>query len=218
MRKVIFSLVCLFFVLAIFPKSSYAIFISADMADSTDGLGDFTGNLIYSYASPTNATLSLSLNNTSDPTNGGFITAFVFNNPSDYITQVLLSSSPSNFQLLGLTDNGIDASPFGAFDFGAGISDNFLGGGNPNDGIGVGESGAFVFTLSGDNLNMLDEISFLERELSFEGNPSEPFIVRFRGFNNGGSDKVPDCYVIPEPTTLSLLGLGLLAFVRRKRR
>ncbi len=46
-------------------------------------------------------------------------------------------------------------------------------------------------------------------------------MVRFRGFPDNGSDKVPnsggDNPPIPEPGTLSLLGLGIASLAARRR-
>lgn len=35
------------------------------------------------------------------------------------------------------------------------------------------------------------------------------FIDRFRGFNDGGSNKIPATSPIPEPTTLLILSIGI---------
>src|SRR5262245_37099804 len=115
---------------------------------SGDGtLGHFEGTFTYSPTDATHATLTVALTNPSPPANGGFLTGFVFNNPTDDITGVTFTSSKSAFKLLGGThfDNGINGAPYGVFDIGAALGGDFLGGGKPTDGIGVGKTATFVF-------------------------------------------------------------------------
>ncbi len=189
----------------------------ASVLISGDGTwGDFTGSLTYNANSTTSARLSVALMNTSPIANGGFLTGFVFNNPANLITGITGTSfTNTKFQLLGLSDNGISASPYGGFDMGAALGGNFLGGGNPNFGISVNDTAEFIFYLAGNSLNTLNESSFIN-ELSDGSN--EFFLARFRGFNNGQSNKTPTD-VVPEPATMSLLGMGLLGLLgfRKKK-
>src|SRR5262245_53447594 len=73
--------------------------IHGDTSNSTSGLGNFTGSLAYTDFSATSADLVVTLTNTSPAANGGFLTAFVFNNPGNLITGATLSTSAtaSNF-------------------------------------------------------------------------------------------------------------------------
>ncbi len=187
-------------------------------------LGSFTGDFTYTPLNSSSATLDIVLNNTSLLANGGYLTAFVFNNPDHKITGGTLSSSNSNFQLLGGSNysGGISAPPFGKFDLGASTTDQFLGGGSPKGGIPAGGSATFTYSLTGNGLDALTTASFLAALSSPEGKDLDPafFVARFRGFKNGGSDKVPGqgsgggggiggIESAPEPGTMTLAAIGI---------
>ncbi len=214
------------------------IAIDGNGAQSTSQLGNFSGKLTYDALSATSATLTVQLTNTSNPANGGFITGFVFNNPGNALTGASLTASNANFVLLGGPNfqNSINGAPFGSFDMGAALGGNYLGGGSPLGGLAVGQNGTFNFSLTGTHLNSLQVGDFVSARSDVQkggGGGAQFLAVRFRGFANGGSDKVPGVPVsggpvgaplpTPEPTTLLLAGMGAgLACVppllRRRRR
>jgi hypothetical protein len=192
--------------------------IAGNTAASTEGLGNFSGSLDYVATNATTATLTVELTNTSAVANGGFITAFVLNNPGNLITSVTLSTATGVDTLLGLGNNNIGAAPFGQFDFGASSGGGFEGGGNPNVGVGVGVTGTWTFTFAGSNLDTLTTQSFLN-ELSVGpgiGGGPQFMVVRFRGFNDGGSDKVP-AVPVPAAVPLFLSGLAAVTFLARRK-
>src|SRR5262245_37104481 len=192
-----------------------------------NGLGEFTGTVTYSPLTDTSALLEFQLTNTSPAAHGGYLTGFAFNNPDDKVATFALTSSPAHFELIGAPtfNNSITAGPFGHFDAGAALRANFEGGGNPHHGLGVGQSGTFLFTLTGQSLDKLTVDDFLATSSAppsnGKGNP--PFVARFRGFSdcNPDSDKVPLDYdppplhieSTPEPATVLLGAFGVFAGV-----
>jgi hypothetical protein len=207
--------------------------IVADRAASTSGLGRFTGQIMVTNQRAMSALVTVTLTNTSPASNGGYITGFVLNDPATDLGGNIkgisnFTTTNSDFVLLGgpTLTQGISAAPFGSFAFGAALGGNWLGGGNPTGGIGVGESATFTFNVTGDHLENLSDTS-LESAMSTGGALSAFFDVRFRGFDNSGSDKVPAAVneipivPTPEPTTMTLSGSGLvllLGYAWRKRR
>jgi hypothetical protein len=197
--------------------------IASAMPISGNGvLGDFTGAFDYSYDSNTFlGKLVISLTNTSAASNGGYITALAFNNPNDKIDTVSFESDQSYFGLLGMPDftNEFGVSPFGSSDIGASVTNQWLGGGSPTSGIGVGQKATFTFQFTGDDLGTLTNASFVNALSTGGGGGAEWLLVRFRGFENGGSDKVPGVpgRSVPEPASIVLLGSGLAMIAARKK-
>jgi hypothetical protein len=246
MKKSVFaSLVAGAIMIPGFAMHGDAIPIAGIETASESGLGDFTGTFVYTPgAGGTTGIIDLTLTNTSPAANGGFLTAFAFNNPNDLITGVTLSVAPASMDsLLGgpTFQNTINAQPYGDFDIGVANDSNnpsWQGGGNPDDGIPVGSTFTFQFSLTGTGLDALTEASFqAERSDDYNGSHGDfaplvdgiqgPWnVARFRGFEDGGSDKVPGAGLgepvptaVPEPHTILLMavGLGILSFFTRRR-
>ena len=185
-----------------------SIDIFGDTANSTEGLGDFSGMLTYDFVLGEMGVLTVDLTNDIDPDFGGFLTGFIFNVGSvdNDVSAVLTSTTNPSF-LDAPNQNG---APFGnRFVGGAALGGNWLGGGNPMDGIGASDSGTFTFDITASDADSLSAVSFIQGPYEFN------FIVRFRGVGPDGdlSDKVP----VPAPGALALLGLGALARNRRRR-
>lgn len=196
-------------------------------AGGLEGLGTYAGQVVYTASDSGHATLTIDLWNTSPTAGGGFLTAFAFHNPSGRITGATLATTNANFGLLGGPgyQGGIHASPFGSFDLGASVTDDFLGGGAPVGGIATGEFATFTFALTGVGLDGLTEQSFFGAEAAAGGSSQGPvaLLARFRGFANGGGDKVPGGLEdvgppaggglpsAPKPGTLTLAGIATAA-------
>ncbi len=203
-KKMLNSIILIFFLFA--AQTVYAASITGGGDNSTEGLGSFVGDIEFYVYDNNNASMTVELTNTSSVDNGGFITAFAFSNPGGIISDMSLVDGTS---FTGL-DGNISARPYGDFDYGAaldGRNPSFLGGGSPRSGIGVGETVTFTFTVAGSDLFWLQEQSYLETNLF---GTDEFFAARFRGFADGGSDKVlAKATATPEPSTFALLGIGI---------
>ena len=106
------------------------------------------------------------------------------------------------------------------------LGGNWDGGGKSSYGIAVNQTETFSFQLFGTDLSGLDEQSFFDQiSVKKQGNDfvefdgGEFFVARFRGFEDGGSDKVPDPPPsVPEPTTMLLVGTGFLGLAGFRRK
>jgi len=131
------------------PSSADIVTMESNTALSTEGLAAFTGSMEYVYLGANVGTLTVSLTNTTDASIGGYLTAFMFRAPGEYgsLTSVLTSSTYA-----GMTDipAGSNGSPFpGSWIGGAGIGGTWLGSGSPNPGVAVGDTGQWVFSITG---------------------------------------------------------------------
>ncbi|GAB4366162.1 MAG: hypothetical protein OHK0021_09690 [Bryobacter sp.] len=223
MKKVLLSLLLLVGA----SVSQAALYIES--STSIEGIASFTGSLTYTATNASTATLVVNLTNTSPLDNGGYLTSFAFNNPSNYITGVTMSTTTGLDNLLGKASkknqkswqNRVDAQPFGSFDIGASVGSCWHSCGSPKEGIFAGNSGTWTFNLTGTNLNTLTEQSFVNTTTYSKGYGKQFMVVRFRGFLDGGSDKVPTVVtVVPEPSEYALVlsaGVGALLFARRRK-
>jgi hypothetical protein len=205
------------------PATAMAAPIPIASSASDAGLGSFTGTIDYD---PVLFALTLSLTNTSPAPNGGYLVALAFNNPGNGITDVSLTSTDSDFGLIGGAGpadfrNDISVSPFGNADIGASLHSSWLGGGSPVNGIPVGGSATFTFTFTGSGLGALTVADFVNTPSEGGQDEADWLMVRFRGFQDGGSDKVGTSLTqvrdVPEPVSLLLLGGGLAALAARRR-
>lgn len=191
--------------------SADLVSIQGLVGSSTEQTGaTFSGSLEYNFISGSTGELKVALTNDTPGSVGGFLTGFLFR--SDAVSSASLVSSSES----GMTTTGAgSAAPFGTFDGGAAVGGSFLGGGNPSQGLGVGESGMFVFNVTSATASILSAQDFL-------GSLNDPgFVVRFRGLEGGGSDKVPGGsfeVVVPLPGAGALAAAGLAVVGLRRRR
>lgn len=149
---------------------------------STESLGGYLGTLDYTPGDGV-GTLVVTLENISPAANGGFLTGFLFNIASVDVNATAALQPGSTHPFQQASGSG---APFGGdYDSGAALGGSFLGGGNPNNGIAVGATGTFTFLVTAEDADTLTASSFIN------GPYEHNFVVRFRGFENGGSDKVP---------------------------
>ncbi|MCE2881097.1 MAG: hypothetical protein LW636_01865 [Planctomycetaceae bacterium] len=194
-------------------------FSGADV--STEGIAAFSGSMNWSYSGGGSGTLVVNLSNNSPLANGGYLTGFAFNVVPGAFSLSLCGAPSAAWQTL----QNVSGSPFGTFDWGAALGGDLLGGGgNPSAGLAAGNSATFTFCVDGSDslLAGLSAASFFDGDCTCE--PGEdnhyPLIARFRGFNNGMSDKVVACppSVVPVPMPVALAAAGLLGvgFMRRR--
>ena len=210
MKKCLILIIGLICFLVFSSQQGFAIPISG-----SGGLGSFTGDISYDYDLSGEATLTVTLTNTSG--DGGYITAFAFNNPGDSITGVALSDD--DFGVIGGDDfdNDVNCQPLGWFDIGASIGNNWTGGGKPSDGIGVGDGmQTFTFELTGGLLTTQAFLDALSEDK--QGNKLYFFSVRFRGFDNGSDKVAASVVLVPESATIVLLGTGIVGLGLYRRR
>ena len=192
--------------------SASVIEIFGDRDNSARDLADFTGTLTYDFVLGDTGQLTVDLTNQVSPDFGGFLTAFVFSVASvdSNISAVLTSTTNAFFSD---AQDQMAGSFGGPYLGGAGLNGGFLGGGDPRNGIGRGESGTFTFDITASDAESLSAVDFIV------GGPLEfNFLARFRGVGDNGrsSDMVPG-EVVPAPGVLALLGIAALGQRRRRR-
>ncbi|MCB9844718.1 MAG: hypothetical protein H6811_01850 [Phycisphaeraceae bacterium] len=182
--------------------------ISGSVGNSTEQTGaTFSGTISYTFISGSLGALEVFLMNDSPANVGGFLTGFVFNiDSADPLRAATLTGTTDPDFLDTGVENG---APFGTFDAGAALGANWEGGGSPNNGLGIGASGTFMFDVTASDAASLSAASFVNGANEFN------FVVRFKGLRVGqGSDKVP----VPGPGGVALLVAAGAMGVRRRAR
>lgn len=227
------------------PGQARAAFVADSSAalvqdSSTSNLGKFSGTIAVDNISPTSAQISVTLTNTTNAKLGGYITGFAFNLPVPIASATLTPNPTGSFNLAGGgtfnntigSYDDVPGQPYGYFDIGAGLgTDGSLNGGSPTSGLASGQSQTFIFSITsyagGFDLNTLSAQLLLSlASANPQGGGAQAFLVRFRGFKNGGSDKVvinpegnpppppppppPGTVPAPPAVLLALAGVGCL--------
>lgn len=179
-----------------------------------EGRGAYSGSVTWNYLGDGAGTLLIEIENESPAVNGGYLTGIAFN----VVSGVTLSLATGLPGWSGISN--VAAAPFPDFDFGAGIGGGWLGGGNPANGIGVGQLRSLTFEVTGAQAILAG----LSASAFFEGSSGYAFAARFRGFEDGGSDKVLASPIggtaaVPAPSALAMAATGFLgSLVARRRR
>ena len=222
----------LFSALLVISPCVQALLVTGDNANSISGLGEFNAQFGWNGKE-----LLLDLTNTSSQEVGGVLTGFLLNLPEG----TTFHTTFTNTSLLPLLPHqqGYSGAPFGHFDYGYAMDGNYFGEGKAHAGIMPGQTGHFVF---GDWETAADVgvETFFTLSNFIQPTPI-PFVARFRGFEDGLSDKVPgilddfhpldllrdhggmNCcnpvtlLQVPVSSTLSLFMLGIGLLVTRFR-
>ncbi len=186
--------------------SAHASMVSFVSDPGLEGLGAFTGSMEWTDLGGGEGSLTVTLTNTSPIENGGYLTGFVFNVAPD--VTVAYDGAHAGWSAVF----NESAVPFGVFDFGAALGGNWLGGGSPLGGLAVGATSSFEFSVTGD----AGVLAGLVARDFFDESVGVGFVARFRGFADGGSDKVTS--TLPGPATLAApLFAAVLGRSRRRR-
>ena len=194
---------------------------ASGVSSSTQSYGAaFEGTMQWSYNSGSTAQITVNLTNTSTVTS--YLAAFVvgLQNTSFGLTQ---TSAPTAFNQL-TSNNALKANPFGDYDWGSGSTSSFSGGGTGNNGIAQGQSGTWVFSVSGT----ASSLAAVNSAAVFNGVNNWDFVAHIKGISDRDDDDDEDSTVsekltsgimgsvTPGPATISLLALA--GAMKRRRR
>lgn len=178
-------------------------------SSNSTSYGGFTGSLQYDFLGGSAANVILTLTNTAQF--DGKLVAIAFDAAADtsgWGFNLAMSSGLSSSW--GDIAGSISTAPFGSRSYGASTSNQWLGGGSPNNGVLTGDTGVWVF--EGTGTASVSAADFLSP------NESDNLLVRFRGFSNGASDKLPAMPGEPASVVPGLAGLPVIALAGLMRR
>lgn len=179
-------------------------------------LSVFQASIVYDFDPTTNVLTMQVFNNTVYP--DGYTLSELFFNVSDDVTGMTILDN-GGFTRASLTENG-RAGGFGIFDFFFDFQSK--GPGGANYGLAPNSSVTLTFRVTGDHLDTSD---FFYGYSTGGGKDKGDAIAAIKFTQGPGDDSVyaiqltrTDLDVIPEPTSLVLLGTGVLGFLIRKKR
>jgi hypothetical protein len=206
----------------------------AGLSDPTNVTADV--NFVYTPTNATSGTLTITIKNTSSIASS--IRGFAFNLPGSpfSFTSIGGDTDPGGPTAISAANAGgvsgyfidLDFDKIGADatgDYDVGVlntnTGNFINGGagGSNPQIAQGQSRTFTLAVVGSNLGSLTTANFLNTLSSGNApNGNQFFVARFQAVDNQfGSDfAVPTDdvqQVIPEPSSIILMGLGVVGFL-----
>lgn len=197
-------------VMALFAAPSYAgvVSFSIEASDNDAPLSNFNAQLVYSFDALTNVFTMTVVNQTVAPA-GYTISEIVFNVSDDVTGLTLVGNGGFAAAQLAAIERG---DGFGWFDWGLDLG---LG----NIGVPANSSATFTFNVTGSNLDEGDFFSGVSW-----GAGLTPAIAAMHFQNGPGGDSawtiggLEPQRIIPEPTTMVLLGLGIAGMVVARKR
>lgn len=163
----------------------------------------------YTFDPSTNHLTMVIHNNTADP-NAYTLSELLFNTSSDVTGMSIFDDGILSSTSLS---TGVHQGGMGTFDFD-------FDGGSGNNGVGAGSSATVIFSVTGSNLDTGDFFNGLSVPPG-DGNGHFVASIHFTRGPNGASDWVTPCDdtpVVPEPASMSLLGIGIAGLVVRQVR
>ncbi|MFN4242501.1 MAG: hypothetical protein ACK4PI_04605 [Tepidisphaerales bacterium] len=196
----------------------------------SEGRGSFTGTLTYEASGGRSGLLRLSITNTSG---GGFITAMSLLAPSGL--QLSPVSGFDTFELVSLPPGaGVRGTPAAVVSWGIVLGGGALGR-DPTQGVAAGSTSTFEVAVTTGATGASPGLSVDSFVAGLGGEPG--FVAVMRGFDDGGSDKVPAAWArmpndggdptggggsnpaaVPVPAAVVAGGLGLAGLLGRRRR
>lgn len=168
--------------------------------------GSNIATLVIADSGTDSVSVTLFHNSSSAP--GQFITDLWFN-LDPYVTVTQFGQAPSN-KFAGVLAQSLNSEQNAGLNFD--LRQQFP---TSNSGGGVNRlkpSESISFSLTGSGLNATD---FLSHAIPQGGQRTDVYaMIHLQGLENGGSVKLG---AVPEPASLSVLGVGALALIRRRR-
>jgi hypothetical protein len=151
---------------------------------SVHNLAQFQGTAVYDSST---GKLSITVENTTSDKKGGFLTAIALSAGGP--TATFEDASPataakSKFDDLRNKNGVVKAAPYGKFDAGAGIANQWNSNKGAGHGVAAGSGNTFVFDVTTANASSLDVMDFLSA-----GKSGEEVVASFRKLSHHHNDR-----------------------------